>query len=57
MFDYSQELSKAQEIEKDCLSSLESRFNALSRAKREQITELVAQMKSRGVICSEYDFI
>ena len=57
MFNFSQELLKAQEIERIHLSNLESRLALLSSAQREQITEMIEQMKSRGVICSEYDFV
>lgn len=57
MFNYSQELLKAQEIERIYLSNLESRLASLSKTQRKQITEMIEQMKSRGVICSEYDFV
>lgn len=57
MFNYSQELLKAQEVERIHLFNLESRLALLSPAQREQITETIEQMKSRGAICSEYDFV
>lgn len=57
MFDFFQELSKAQEIEKNFLLNLEGRWNFLPEFQQEQITETVEQMKSRGAICSKYDFI
>lgn len=57
MFDYSQELLKVQENEKALFSNLESRWLSLPETKREQITELIEQIKSRGAICSKYDFV
>lgn len=57
MFDYSQELLKAQEIEKNFLLNLKGRWNSLHESQQKQITELIEQMKSRGAICSEYNFV
>lgn len=57
MFNFSQELLKAQELERIHFSNLESRLASLPKAQREQITEMIEQMKSRGAICSEYDFV
>ena len=57
MFDYSQELLKAQEIEKILFSNLEFRWLSLPDDQQKQITELIEQMKSRGAICSEYNFV
>lgn len=57
MFDYSQELLKAQEIEKNFLLNLKGRWNSLHEFQQKQITELIEQMKSRGAICSEYNFV
>ena len=57
MFNFSQELLKAQEIERIHLSNLESRLASLPKAQQEQITETIERMKSRGTICSEYDFV
>lgn len=57
MFDYSHELLDAQELERIFSFELESRWLSVPKTQREQITELVEQMKSHGAICSEYDFI
>ena len=57
MFDYSSELSKAQEAEKANFSFLKARWFLLSESQRQQITESIEQLKSHGAICSIYDFI
>lgn len=57
MFDYSFELSKAQEVEKAKVSLLRARWFSLSESQRQKITESIERLKSHGAICSIYDFI